>query len=121
MNDFKDTVLKGLYWEYLGKRQQVYAELNVLLDNSVGVGDHAVQAKDVADKIKALEEINSFIDTVVEEFEEIITDAEPLLPEPDQSKCKAGGTPPPEPMLEADIAYAPQVKEDCCDDGKCEC
>lgn len=119
MSSFKDTVLKGLYYEYLGKRQQTYAELNVLLDNPVGVGDHAVQAKDVGDKIRALEEINSFIDTIVEEFEDIVSDQEPFLPDGSPEECKAGGTPGPEDISHSD--QTPLGDDDCCDDGKCEC
>ena len=72
MSNFKDTVLKGLYYEYLGLRQQTLAELNVLLENPVGVGDHAVQAKDVGDKIVEVERLNSLIDTLLEEFHDHI-------------------------------------------------
>ena len=72
-------------------------------------------AKDVADKIRALEEINSFIDTVVEEFEEVVSDQSPFLPDGDPESCKSGGTPGPE------LPEVIDVSDDCCDDGECEC
>ena len=135
MSSFKDTVLKGLYYEYLGLRQQTLAELNVLLENPVGVGDHAVQAKDVGEKIIEVERLNSLIDTLLEEFHDHIADPTPHIPDElmpvegtsmgDYSQDglqkplgnlpedgKAGGTPGPDDVV---------VDTDCCDDGKCGC
>ena len=124
MSNFKDTVLKGLYYKYLGERQLILAELNVLLDSPVGVGDHAVQSKDVDEKIQALEKITSLIDTIVEEFEPIVTDPRPFIPDIECPEHQpAGGTPGPVDMGvdgQTPLGDPGDSLEDC-DDGKCGC
>ena len=54
MNKHMETAIKGLYHEYAGKRLQVLAELNIILDHPAGVGDHAVHTKDIKDKLETL-------------------------------------------------------------------
>ena len=121
MSNFKDTVLKGLYYKYLGKRQTLLADLNVILDNPVGVGDHAVGSKDVENLVTELEGVTSIIDTLVEEFEDVVLDSSPFAgvevdaPEgltcevPAEEASPAGGTP------------GPDADPECCDDDKCGC
>ena len=41
MNSTADKFVKGIYSEYVGKRSQVLAEIEVYLNSPVGVGEHS--------------------------------------------------------------------------------
>lgn len=100
MNKHMETAIKGIYHEYAGKRLQVLADLNIILDHPAGVGDHAVHTKDIKDKLETLEHLNSMLDTINEEYSEVTM--------PDQN-------------TEA-IKQAETVVEDaCCTDDSCDC
>jgi len=98
MNKHMETSIKGIYHEYAGQRMQVLADLHVLLDKPIGVGDHAVHSKDIKDKIEQLDRLNSLIDTINEEFHDVTM--------PDQN---------------VDEMKKEQQASDCCDDGACDC
>ncbi len=53
----KQLYLQGLYNEVAGRRDQMLADLSVLLDNPAGIGDHG----NISDEIKLrLEELSKF-------------------------------------------------------------
>ena len=74
MDKHTTTSLKGIYQEYVGKRLQLQADLNILLDYPQGVGDHAVHSKDIKEKLEELEHITSMIDLINSQYGDKITD-----------------------------------------------
>ena len=53
----KQLYLQGLYNEVAGRRDQMLADISVLLDNPAGIGDHG----NISDEIKLrLEELSKF-------------------------------------------------------------
>lgn len=96
MNKHAETAIKGIYHELAGQRMQVLADLHIMLDHPVGVGDHAVHARDIKEKIVELEKLNSLLDCVNEEFHDVTM--------PDQN---------------VDAAKAQETKDNCCDDESC--
>ena len=71
MDKYMKEAIKGLYYEYAGQRLQVLADLNILLHNPQGVGDHAVHSKDIKEKLETLEHLNSMLDTINEEYSDV--------------------------------------------------
>lgn len=99
MNNHMESAIKGIYHEYAGQRMQLLADLHLLLDKPVGVGDHAVHSKDIKEKIEQLDKYNSLLDTINEEFHDITM--------PDEN-------------VEAKKAQE-SADDGCCDSGECGC
>ena len=78
----KQLYLQCLYNEVAGRRDQVLADLSVLLDNPAGIGDHG----NISDEIKLrLEELSKF-DGLISSFDKYFRPREnntsPSSPEP---------------------------------------
>lgn len=54
----------GILNETLGKRDQVLADLQVLLDNSVGVGEHTSICEEVKAKLETLNTYDGLVETI---------------------------------------------------------
>tara|TARA_R100000808_G_scaffold24269_1_gene55483 strand:+ start:16769 stop:17050 length:282 start_codon:yes stop_codon:yes gene_type:complete len=64
----KEQLVQGIYNEYMGKRDQAAAELQVYLDNPVGVGEHGDIADVVKEKIERVAHLNGLTATMREVF-----------------------------------------------------
>ena len=74
MDNHTNLAIKGIYEEYVGKRHQLQADLNILLDYPQGVGDHAVHSKDIKEKLIVLEQITSMIDLIKAQYGDKLVD-----------------------------------------------
>tara|TARA_R110001583_G_scaffold129894_1_gene281709 strand:- start:479 stop:787 length:309 start_codon:yes stop_codon:yes gene_type:complete len=64
----KEQLIQGVYNEYMGKRDQSLAELQVYLDSPAGVGEHGGISDVVKEKIEAVDQLNSITSTMRELF-----------------------------------------------------
>ena len=64
----KEQLIQGVYNEYMGKRDQAVAELQVYLDHPVGVGEHGDIAEIVKQKIEQVSNLNGVTATMREIF-----------------------------------------------------
>jgi hypothetical protein len=71
MNEAIKTAIKGVYYEFCGKRMQAIADLEVLLQQTVGVGDHANICEDIKKKYEEIDKYNSLLDTMNEQHHDI--------------------------------------------------
>ena len=87
----KEQLIQGVYNEYMGKRDQAIAELQVYLDNPVGVGEHGDLSDIVKQKLEQISSLNGTSQTMrdlfmngtqAEAVDEINTDAVELPQEP---------------------------------------
>jgi|TARA_B110000495_G_scaffold91338_1_gene78904 hypothetical protein len=97
----KDAI-KGVYYEIAGKRLQAIADLSILTEMTVGVGDHVDICKDILKKYQEIDKFNSLLDTINEVHGEITMGS---TGEPAASKDTV------------DI----KDEEECCTDGSCDC
>lgn len=71
MNEAIKTAIKGVYYEFCGKRMQAIADLEVLLQQTVGVGDHTNICEDIKKKYEEIDKYNSLLDTMNEQHHDI--------------------------------------------------
>ena len=72
----KELYIQGIFNEYMGRRDQARADLNVYLTQQVAIGEHP----NIAHEIKAkIEEIEKF-DSLVEQMKKIFGDSEASQP-----------------------------------------
>ena len=64
----KEQLIQGIYNEYMGKRDQTLAELQVYLDSPAGVGEHGGISDVVKEKIESVDQLNSITATMRELF-----------------------------------------------------
>ena len=50
----KQLYIQGIFNEFAGKRDQTVADLNVYLENSVGVGEHSDLSLEIKKKLEDL-------------------------------------------------------------------
>lgn len=60
----KEKYIQGIFNEYMGKLNQKQADLDVLLDASVGVGDHGSISDEIKKKISEIDKYSSLISTM---------------------------------------------------------
>lgn len=99
MNKTIVSAIKGVYYEWAGKRLQAIADLEVLLNKVVGVGDHTNISEDIKNKYEEIDKYNSLLDTLNEQHGDIVNGV------PDDSKT---------------ITTNDNEKQDCCE-GECDC
>ena len=92
------TALKGIYYEYAGKRLQEIADLDNLLNNTTGIGEHTHISEDIKKHLEEIDRLNSLLDTLNEQFNDI------TMGETDQRKVDEN-----------------KGDDDCCDSGACDC
>lgn len=54
----------GILNETLGKRDQVLADLQILVDNAVGVGEHTSICEEIKTKFETLDKYDSLVETI---------------------------------------------------------
>jgi hypothetical protein len=82
MNEAIKTAIKGVYYEFCGKRMQAIADLEVLLQQTVGVGDHTNICEDIKKKYEEIDKYNSLLDTMNEQHHDV------TMGETDQRKAQ---------------------------------
>tara|TARA_B110000196_G_scaffold171410_1_gene147159 strand:- start:128 stop:445 length:318 start_codon:yes stop_codon:yes gene_type:complete len=58
----KQLYLQGIFNEYMGRRDQAFADLNTLLDSPAGIGDHGDLSKEIKDKLKRISHLDGMVD-----------------------------------------------------------
>tara|TARA_R110000796_G_scaffold249600_1_gene377545 strand:- start:2938 stop:3150 length:213 start_codon:yes stop_codon:yes gene_type:complete len=61
-------ILQSIKKEYEGKKDQEIYDLQVYLNNPVGVGEHSDIAKEIKNKIANIEKLDAQIDTIDKYF-----------------------------------------------------
>lgn len=65
----KDLYIQSIFNQYLGKRDEALADLNVYLDNPVGVGEHPNIGEEIRRKIEEVDKYTSLVETMKGIFE----------------------------------------------------
>ena len=60
----KEKYIQGIYNEYAGLLDQKLADLKVMLESPVGVGEHGGISDEIKAKIKEIDNYQSLVDTV---------------------------------------------------------
>jgi|TARA_R110002020_G_scaffold368656_1_gene580460 hypothetical protein len=76
MNSTADKFVKGIYSEYVGKRSQVLAEIEVYLNSPVGVGEHSKISVEIKNRLEELAQVDDVVNTIEKHF-----DVKPTIPE----------------------------------------
>lgn len=71
--------IDAIFNEYMGKRNLAIADLQLFLSNPVGVGDHQNFGDGVKEKLKEIEELDSFVKVIIDLYPEIIKPAKPPI------------------------------------------
>jgi hypothetical protein len=78
--NYKHEYITGLYYQYLGQRKQVLADIDVYCSSPVGVGEHSDISTEVEKKIKELDGINSILTTLQSDFGDIVNQSKAPTP-----------------------------------------
>ena len=70
----KEQIIQGIYNEYMGKRDQISAELGVYLDSPAGVGEHGEISAVIKEKIEEVDRLNGITQTMRNLFMDASTD-----------------------------------------------
>ena len=70
----KEQIIQGIYNEYMGKRDQLSAELGVYLDSPAGIGDHGDISSVIKAKIEEVDRLNGITQTMRNLFMDASTD-----------------------------------------------
>jgi len=65
----KDLYIQSIFNQYLGKRDEALADLNVYLDNPVGIGGQPNIGEEIRRKIEEVDKYTSLIETMKGVFE----------------------------------------------------
>jgi len=88
MNKTIKSAIKGIYYEWAGKRLQAIADLDVLIMKTVGVGDHTNIAEDIKKKYEEIDKYNSLLDTLIEQHGDLINkDTDDKVKEQSEDCC----------------------------------
>ncbi len=68
MNATADKFVKGIYSEYMGRRTQVLAEIEVYLNSPVGVGEHSKISTEVKTRLEELAALDDVVETIEKHF-----------------------------------------------------
>lgn len=66
--DIKNQYIQSIYNQYMGKRDEARADLEVLLDEAVGVGDHTHIGEAIKGKIEEIDRWQSLVSTMNQIF-----------------------------------------------------
>ncbi len=66
----KELYIQGIFNEYMGRRDQARADLNVYLTQPVAIGEHPDIAQEIKGKIEEVEKYDSLIDQMKKIFGE---------------------------------------------------
>ena len=82
-----NKIINGILQEYVGKQVQLLGELEIYINQPVGVGEHASIAQEVKKLINKLSDVDSQIETIQRHFTQIeaTKDTSDVNPVPDQT------------------------------------
>lgn len=63
-----ERYIKSIFNEFFAKKEQAIADLEVYLENPVGVGEHSDISEEIKKKIKEIDKYSSLVDTVKDHF-----------------------------------------------------
>lgn len=66
----KELYIQGIFNEYMGRRDQARADLNVYLTQPVAIGEHPNIAQEIKGKIEEVEKYDSLLDQMKKIFSE---------------------------------------------------
>jgi len=66
----RDLYIQGIFNEYMGRRDQARADLNVYLHNQVAIGEHPNIAEEIKRKIEEIEKYDSLVSQMQKLFRE---------------------------------------------------
>lgn len=82
----KPLYIQGIFNEFAGLRDQAVADLNILLDNGVGVGEHGDLSEEIKKKIKTISNHDGVLSTMQRYFHPTNEPAVSADPPPTPSK-----------------------------------
>ena len=65
----KQLYIQGIFNEFAGRRDQAVADLNILLDNGVGVGEHGDISEEIKKKINTISDHDGVLSTMQRYFQ----------------------------------------------------
>ena len=68
MNATADKFVKGIYSEYMGRRTQVLAEIEVYLNSPVGIGEHSKISTEIKNRLEELAALDGVVETMEKHF-----------------------------------------------------
>ena len=68
MNATADKFVKGIYSEYMGRRTQVLAEIEVYFNSPVGVGEHSKLSTEIKNRLEELSALDGIVETIEKHF-----------------------------------------------------
>mgnify|MGYP003624768033 FL=1 len=68
MNATADKFVKGIYSEYVGRRTQVLAEIEVYLNSPVGIGEHSKLSTEIKNRLEDLSALEGVVETMEKHF-----------------------------------------------------
>ena len=69
MNSTAIKFVKGIYSEYVGKKTQVLAEVEVYLNSPVGIGEHSKISVEIKNRFEELAQLEGVLQTVEKHFD----------------------------------------------------
>lgn len=60
----RDKYIQGIYNEYAGKLDQSVADLMVLLESPMGIGEHGSISEEIKRKLNEVDSYQSLVDTI---------------------------------------------------------
>ena len=66
----RDLYIQGIFNEYMGRRDQARADLNIYLNNQVAIGEHPNIAEEIKGKIEEIEKYDSLVSQMQKLFRE---------------------------------------------------
>ena len=69
MNSTAVKFVKGIYSEYVGKKTQVLAEIEVYLNSPVGIGEHSKISVEIKNRFEELAQLEGVLQTVEKHFD----------------------------------------------------
>lgn len=77
----KDLYIQGIFNEFMGRRDQARADLNVYLTQQVAIGEHPNIAEEIKGKIEEIEKYDSLVGQMQKLFSEAPPAEEPQTPD----------------------------------------
>ena len=69
MNSTAIKFVKGIYSEYVGKKTQVLAEVEVYLNSPVGIGEHSKISVEIKNRFEELSQLEGVLQTIEKHFD----------------------------------------------------
>jgi hypothetical protein len=66
----RELYIQGIFNEYMGRRDQARADLNIYLNNQVAIGEHPNIAEEIKGKIEEIEKYDSLVSQMQKLFRE---------------------------------------------------